>query len=40
MKIPPNTLKIGAGVVVIVGAILALASINTGKEMSYYVKIG
>jgi cytochrome c-type biogenesis protein CcmE len=40
MKIPPNTLKIGIGVIVIVGTIVALASINTGKEMSYYVKIG
>ena len=40
MKIPPNTLKIGTGVIIIVGTIIALASINLGKEMSYYVKIG
>ena len=39
MKIAPNTLKIGIGVVVVVGTIIALASVNIGKDMSYSYKI-
>lgn len=40
MNISPNTLKIGAGVVIIVGTIVGLAFTGIGENRSYYLKIG
>jgi cytochrome c-type biogenesis protein CcmE len=40
MKILPNTLKIGAGVVIIVGTIVGLAFTGVRENRSYYLKIG